>query len=609
MTDSMYQVPNFGVTPGAREAIAQGIADAIFAAHQDFTPGMATVTSADLDSASINRSPQSYANNPAEERARYSDNVDKTMVLLSIQDKSGTRLRGVVNWFAVHPVSMNASNSLVSGDNKGYASYIWELEERSNMNLGFVAAFAQTNAGDVSPNLQGPRCIDTGEPCDGGKTSCGGKLDKCVARGPGYEEGGDQLSTEIIGQRQFQKAKDLVKRPPSGTTKMLLPSSNAVVDYRHTWIEMSKITITNTTTGASVKVCAPAMGYAFSAGTTDNPATGISWQGENDPNGRPFWNFVRNLLKTPSQELVDCHKPKPILLATGEMGTPYWWQPQKLPVQMFLITRKLAIIGFPGEITTMSGRRLRDAVKAQMVADDTVDADAEVVIAGLSNLYSSYVTTFEEYQVQRYEGGSTTFGPNTLNGHIQSFTTLAHSFATGTMPPPSPAFPSTIGPTDNKDVNFLTGVVLDTAPLGKSFGDVLVQPGTGPFKAGTDTVTAEFVCAHPRNGASTSDTLSASGTVDIPNGRLPGGALGTYMTVERQLPDGRWTVVLDDAGWDTKYRWARIGVAESRCTIEWRVGSTVQVSSGTYRLRYFGRHKTIAVTTSHSGATNSFEIL
>ena len=43
----------------------------------------------------------------------------------------------------------------------------------------------------------------------------------------------------------------------------------------------------------------------------------------------------------------------------------------------------------------------------------------ELVIAGLTNTYSSYVTTFEEYGVQRYEGASTIYGPHTLDAYIQ----------------------------------------------------------------------------------------------------------------------------------------------------------------------------------------------
>jgi Neutral/alkaline non-lysosomal ceramidase, N-terminal len=42
-----------------------------------------------------------------------------------------------------------------------------------------------------------------------------------------------------------------------------------------------------------------------------------------------------------------------------------------------------------------------------------------LVIAGLTNTYSSYITTFEEYGVQRYEGASTLYGPHTLDAYIQ----------------------------------------------------------------------------------------------------------------------------------------------------------------------------------------------
>ncbi|KAK1295792.1 Neutral ceramidase [Acorus calamus] len=53
----------------------------------------------------------------------------------------------------------------------------------------------------------------------------------------------------------------------------------------------------------------------------------------------------------------------------------------------------------------MAGRRLREAVKETLIANGKgeFDDDTHVVIAGLSNTYSQYITTFEEYQQQRYE--------------------------------------------------------------------------------------------------------------------------------------------------------------------------------------------------------------
>jgi neutral ceramidase len=66
----------------------------------------------------------------------------------------------------------------------------------------------------------------------------------------------------------------------------------------------------------------------------------------------------------------------------------------------------------------MAGRRLRAAVKQVLVEGNVVGADQEVyvTIAGLANNYASYVTTFEEYQAQRYEAASTIYGPHTLDG-------------------------------------------------------------------------------------------------------------------------------------------------------------------------------------------------
>ena len=67
-------------------------------------------------------------------------------------------------------------------------------------------------------------------------------------------------------------------------------------------------------------------------------------------------------------------------------------------------------------------RRLRETIKNAAVAKEHVDT--EVVLAGLSNVYTHYITTKEEYQVQRYEGSSTLFGPNTLQAYQQQYTFL-----------------------------------------------------------------------------------------------------------------------------------------------------------------------------------------
>lgn len=50
----------------------------------------------------------------------------------------------------------------------------------------FVSAFCQTNCGDVSPNVVGTFCIDSGKPCDFNHSTCNGKNELCYGHGPGY---------------------------------------------------------------------------------------------------------------------------------------------------------------------------------------------------------------------------------------------------------------------------------------------------------------------------------------------------------------------------------------------------------------------------------------
>ena len=67
----------------------------------------------------------------------------------------------MVNWFAVHPTSMGGRCCHVTGDNKGLAAYMFERAQQvdhiADKQGAFVAAFANANEGDVSPNLWGPR--------------------------------------------------------------------------------------------------------------------------------------------------------------------------------------------------------------------------------------------------------------------------------------------------------------------------------------------------------------------------------------------------------------------------------------------------------------------
>ena len=57
--------------------------------------------------------------------------------------------------------------------------------------------------------------------------------------------------------------------------------------------------------------------------------------------------------------------------------------------------------------------------------EDSSGPDFKVVLAGLSNVYTHYIATFEEYQRQRYEAASTIFGPYSLQAYQQQYAKLA----------------------------------------------------------------------------------------------------------------------------------------------------------------------------------------
>ena len=547
-----------------------GISNAIIRAHNNLQPAKTLVNQGMLYESNINRSPTSYLLNPESERAQYPEgDTDKNMLLLNFISQKTGKTMGVLNWFAVHGTSMNNTNTLTSGDNRGYASYSLEREingaEVATGKGSFVAAFASTNLGDVSPNTMGAKCIDTGLPCDGTHSSCNGRCEKCIAFGPGTN--GDMFeSTQIIGDKQFQFAKKLM----SEATDSLM---DGPVDFRHSFIDMSSLNVTRAD-GSTVFTCKPAMGYSFAAGTTDGPGMFGFTQGTTS--GNPFWDKVRDFLSVPTEEEIACQAPKPILINTADINVPYEWDPRIVPVQILRVGN-LFILSAPSEFTTMAGRRLRNAIRSILEDSTLVPAGQKiyVTIAGLTNTYSSYVTTYEEYQAQRYEAASTIFGPHTLEGYIQEFSRLARDMVAGR--------PSTTGPSppdlSDKQLQLINEPKYDRLPEGKNFGDVLVDAKPTYFLG--ETVAVTFQAANPRNNQRTEDT---------------------FLTVEYKTTIAGKTVyktVANDGDWSTKFHWIvgsehplDFGVKrESTAVLSWTVPS--DALEGNYRICYHGDHKTV----------------
>lgn len=151
-----------GFVPETFNAIIDGIMVAMAMAHSNMALGALKVNSGTLVEAAVNRSPTAYVLNPEEERALYEHDTDKDFTQLAFFDQAG-KSRALINWYAVHGTSLYENNTLVSGDNKGYAA--WATEDYYNNGAmpatgDFVAAFSQASVGDTSPNTEGNEYIN-----------------------------------------------------------------------------------------------------------------------------------------------------------------------------------------------------------------------------------------------------------------------------------------------------------------------------------------------------------------------------------------------------------------------------------------------------------------
>ncbi|KAF3585586.1 hypothetical protein F2Q69_00026029 [Brassica cretica] len=182
----------------------------------------------------------------------------------------------------------------------------------------------------------------------------------------------------------------------------------------------------------------------------------------------------------------------------------------------------------------------------------------------------------DQERAQRYEGASILFGPHTLSGYIQEFKKLSKSLVLDRPVQAGPQPPDLL----DKQVSFLTPVVVDTTPAGDSFGDVISDvPKNLSLKRENDLVTVVFQSAYPRNDPLTEGTLTA-------NVRL---------------------LVYDDDDLCMRFKWSRPKKLSSRseATVEWRVPESA--SPRVYRITHFGAAKSLFGSDQHfTGSSSAF---
>lgn len=441
-----------GLYPAHFKAIVAGITAAIVRAHEDLQPGSVYINRGIVTNAGVNRSAIAYDANPTQERARYTQNTNREMLLLKFVDDSG--VIGMLNWYALHPTAMNFHNRLVSGDHKGYASLQAERGHGATYDRAddFVAAFAQSDAGDVTPN------------------------DNLDNTGPGDT---DVETTQIMGERQLAVARELF----DGATE---PLKGPVVS-RHTYANLERYAVDDRFTGQGTRyTCPSAYGYSFAGGSTEDG--GAHFLFKEGMTEQQWWLdlLVRTVTGAPkwTEAVKACQAPKPILFETGSQDPPLQSQIRSVSVARI---GQLVILAMPGEVTTMAGRRLRDSVMAELG-----DWAEHIVIAGYANGFAGYVTTREEYQLQQYEAAHNLHGQWSLSAYRQIAGELAALVESGAPAAPKIPYDDWRGKATELALPRGDAAAL---PAGKTAGDALA-PRQSKYKPG-DTATVAFLSVNP----------------------------------------------------------------------------------------------------------------
>lgn len=461
---------NFTV-PGFQEDVflcyANALVQAIVQADADLQPGDIHHHTGTFDKDAevcFNRSVRAYNQNPevagrVPMKKRHLA-ADRTMKLLRFDNEKGQPI-GSFNWFGVH--TTNVSNRLrkVCYDNKGYAAdYMEETLGKQYADSSIVTGFVQDAAGDISPNF----IVDRKHREYRGK----------------YAD--DYESAAYNGRLQSDQAQDIFRKAKKVGKKI-----HGELDALLLYVNFSDITIDASYTGGlkHQKTAEPAWGMAFLEGTTDGQgAAKVVGQAV-----RVLVNSIKqvevlgarmNKDKDRQKEVIDyynAHHPKPIVVNHSKgvvagaihpeklvlpdfvdpavrlikwankigYGKKTPWIPEILPLQIFIIGN-LALVGIPAEITTVAGARLRQTV-ADVLEERGV---SEVLLTPYANSYAGYITTYEEYRLQFYEGGHTLFGKWTLAAYQMKFKQMAEEL----LKAPEDRYKSKVQPArfDRKDI-------------------------------------------------------------------------------------------------------------------------------------------------------------
>jgi len=343
------------------------IAAAIIDAYNSRRPARIATGSMDIYGFTRNRSISAYrANRNADpEKARdLRKAVNPTMYMVRVDcldANSGAYLpAGALTSFSIHGTTVPSENTLYNADVFAYMEreLEWEIA-RKYKTAGFVHAVVNGTHADNAPDI-----------------ICGEE---------GYRESrriGVGLGGKAIGLFNSLE-KQLSDRVKIGA------ALREIDYYQNSTID-------------GIEICdPPRVGNTLLAGAYDGGPTPIlNWLPFFEE-GSKRWIFTGG-----------CHGNRRVALWPFQsLILPRDEFPHRITFQAIQL-HDTVLLPLPYEVTMESGRRIAEACRKSAL-EGGMSANTHFVVMSVSNGYTGYCTTPEEYAQQRYEAGHTLYGPNT----------------------------------------------------------------------------------------------------------------------------------------------------------------------------------------------------
>ena len=350
------------------QQISRKISDAVIRAYQTRRPAKIASGVTRIMGLTRNRSIVPYLNNPDASGNRHDPqlkyqavNPNLHMLRIDLQDDDGHfHPAGAFSNFSIHGTCIPASSDVFSADSWAYVSGELErwIEQQYAPPWKPVHGPSQGTHGDIAPDV--------------------------AHKEIGFPE------ARRIGCAIAEKAAELF-RELDGKLKQDVPvcSGLRLVDfYREPTI--NGITIASH----------PMVGTALTAGAYEH-STPVLYH-------MPFFKHGMGSARLFSTDPEQGHKRK-LAGNLQKLVLPRNEFPHRILFQTVQLG-SLVLVGVPFEVTVKAGEEIADAVRDALPA--TADPQTQICVASLTNGYTGYTTTAEEYEKQYYEGGHTLYGPN-----------------------------------------------------------------------------------------------------------------------------------------------------------------------------------------------------